>query len=168
MKQKLSVLMLTCTLFGGAIGHAHAQSGVYLCIDKNGKKEYKNTGETRGCKKIDLPDITTFAAPTPTPRAPAASPSRKSTASPSDFPKVDGTVQRERDNDRKQILQNELKTERQKLESLQNEYKGGQPDRLGSERNYAKYQERVKLMEEAIHRSQRNIEALNREIGNMK
>ncbi|MGV8893014.1 MAG: DUF4124 domain-containing protein [Burkholderiaceae bacterium] len=166
MKQKLSVLMLTCTLFGGAIGHAHAQSGVYLCIDKNGKKEYKNTGETRGCKKIDLPDITTFAAPTP--RAPAASPGRKSTASPADFPKVDGTVQRERDNDRKQILQNELKKEQQKLESLQNEYKGGQPDRLGSERNYAKYLERVKNLEEAIHRSERNIEALNREIGNMK
>lgn len=166
MKQKLSVLMLTCTLFGAALDHAHAQSGVYLCIDKNGKKEYKNTGETKGCKKIDLPDINTFAAPPP--KAPAASPSRKPTATPSDFPKVEGAVQRERDNDRKQILQNELKTEQQKLENLQKEYKNGQPDRLGSERNYAKYQERVKLMEEAMHRSQRNVEALNREIGNMK
>lgn len=166
MKQQLSALILTLALFGVAIGHAHAQSGVYLCIDKNGKKEYKNTGETRGCKKIDLPDITTFAAPAP--KAPAAAPSRKSTAAPSDFPKVDSNVQKERDNDRKQILQNELKTEQQKLENLQKEYKNGQPDRLGSERNYAKYQERVKLMEEAIHRSQRNIEALNREIGNMK
>ncbi|NMM37801.1 MAG: DUF4124 domain-containing protein [Glaciimonas sp.] len=169
MKQQLAALklalMVVIALSTTTVGHAYAQSGVYLCIDQNGKKEYKNTGETRGCKKIDLPDITTFSAP---PKMPAAGPSRKSTATPSDFPKVDGTVQKERDNDRKQILQNELKTEQLKLENLQKEYKNGQPDRLGNERNYAKYQERVKGLEEAIHRSQRNMEALNREIGNMK
>ncbi|NMM28725.1 MAG: DUF4124 domain-containing protein [Glaciimonas sp.] len=157
--------MVVLALSTATAGHAYAQAGVYLCIDQNGKKEYKNTGETRGCKKIDLPDITTFSAP---PKTPAAGPSRKSTATPPDFPKVDGTVQKERDNDRKQILQNELKTEQLKLENLQKEYKNGQPDRLGSERNYVRYQERVKGMEEAMHRSERNMEALNREIGNMK
>lgn len=162
MKQQLAALIL----FSAAIGPAYAQSEVYLCVDEHGKKEYKNTGATKGCKKIDLPGITTFAAP-PT-RAPAASAGGKATASPSDFPRVDGNTQKERDNDRKQILQNELKSEQQKLESLKKEYNNGQPDRLGSERNYAKYQERVKAMEEAIHRSERNMEALSREIGNTK
>lgn len=163
MKQQFAALML----FVAAIGHVHAQSEVYLCIDENGKKEYKNTGTTKGCKKIDLPGITTFAAPPV--KAPAAGSSGKSTAStPSDFPRVDGNTQKERDNDRKQILQKELKTEQQKLDSLKKEYNNGQPERLGSERNYAKYQERVKNMEEDIHRSERNVEALNREIGNIK
>lgn len=163
MKQQFAALML----FVAAIGHVHAQSEVYLCIDENGKKEYKNTGTTKGCKKIDLPGITTFAAPPV--KAPAAGSSGKSTAStPPDFPRVDGNTQKERDNDRKQILQKELKTEQQKLDSLKKEYNNGQPERLGSERNYAKYQERVKNMEEDIHRSERNVEALNREIGNIK
>ena len=162
MRQQLAALIL----FYAAIGPAYAQSEVYLCIDEHGKKEYKNTGATNGCKKIDLPGITTFAAPAA--KAPATSAGGKATASPSDFPRVDGNMQKERDNDRRQILQNELKSEQQKLEDLKKEYKGGQPDRLGSERNYAKYQERVKAMEEAIHRSERNMEALSREIGNMK
>ncbi|MEO6352805.1 MAG: DUF4124 domain-containing protein [Burkholderiaceae bacterium] len=164
MKQQLTALIL----FAAAIGSVHAQSEVYLCTDEHGKKEYKNTGATKGCKKIDLPGITTFAAPAP--RAPAANAGTKatSTAPPSDFPRVDGNTQKTRDNDRKQILQIELKTEQQKLENLKKEYNNGQPDRLGSERNYAKYQERVKTLEEAMHRSDRNLEALNREIGNMK
>ena len=163
MKQQLAALMLCVA----ASGYAHAQSDVYLCIDEHGKKEYKNTGATKGCKKIDLPGITTFAAPPV--KTPAAGSSGKSTAStPFDFPRVDGNTQKERDNDRKQILQKELKAEQQKLENLKKEYKNGEPDRLGSERNYAKYQERVRVMQEDIHRSERNVEALNREIGNMK
>lgn len=162
MKQQLAALIL----FVAAIGHVHAQSEVYLCIDESGKREYKNTGTTKGCKKVDLPGITTFAAPPV--KAPAAGTGGKAIATPSDFPKVDGNTQKERDNDRKQILQNELKAEQQKLENLKKEYNNGQPDRLGSERNYAKYEERVKAMQEDIHRSEHNVEALNREIGNMK
>ncbi|WP_025918239.1 DUF4124 domain-containing protein [Herminiimonas sp. CN] len=167
MKQQFVALMRALTLCAAAIGYAHAQSEVYLCIDENGKKEYKNTGATKGCKKIDLPGITTFAAPPV--KAPAAvSGGKPAPATPADFPKVDGNTQKERDNDRRQILQKELKAEQQKLDSLKKEYNNGQPERLGSERNYAKYQERVKEMQENIHRSERNVEALNREIGNMK
>lgn len=162
MKQQFAALML----FFAVLGTVHAQSEVYLCIDEHGKKEYKNTGATKGCKKIDLPGITTFVAPPV--KMPAAGAGGKSTATPGDFPKVDGNIQKERDNDRKQILQKELKTEQQKLENLKKEYNNGQPERLGNERNYAKYQERVKNMEEDIHRSERNVEALNREISNMK
>lgn len=167
MKQLLAALIL----LAAAAGQAHAQSEVYLCIDEHGKKEYKNTGATKGCKKIDLPGITTFAAPPAralVSGSGSASSAKPAPATPSDFPKVDNNTQKERDNDRRQILRNELKAEQQKLEDLKKEYNGGQPERLGSERNYAKYQERVKTMEEAIHRSERNMEALNREIGNIK
>ncbi|HBI67691.1 MAG TPA: DUF4124 domain-containing protein, partial [Massilia sp.] len=38
----------------------------------------------------------------------------------------------------------------------------------GNERNYAKYQERVGQMREDIGRTERNIEALRREIGNIR
>ena len=62
---------------------------------------------------------------------------------------TEGT-QKARDSDRKQILQDELKTEEQKLADLKKEYNNGEPERRGDERNFAKYQERTTMMKENI------------------
>ncbi len=67
-----------------------------------------------------------------------------------------------------QILIEEVRTEESKLSELRREYQNGEPERLGSERNYAKYQERVAQMKDDILRTEKNIEALKREIGNLK
>ncbi len=153
-------------LFVAAIGHAHAQNEVFLCVDENGTKEYKNTGATKGCKKVDLPPLT---IPAPVKRsAPVQTAAAKPSAVPADFPKIDGTTQKARDNDRKQILLDEMKREEQKLADLKKEYNNGEPERQGNERNYAKYQERVGAMKDDIGRSEKNIEALKRELGNLK
>ncbi|MGE5622309.1 MAG: DUF4124 domain-containing protein [Bacillota bacterium] len=156
-------------LLGAAAGCAHAQSEVYLCVDEHGKKEYKNTGLTKGCRKVDLPGITTIPAP-PKRTAPAAqtASAKPAASAPSDFPKVDGGTQKARDNDRRQILLDEMKSEEQKLANLKKEFNNGEPERRGDERNYAKYQERVAAMKEDIDRTEKNIEALKREIGNLK
>lgn len=44
-----------------------AQTGVFLCIDLNNpnKKQYKNSGVEKGCKKVDLPWITMVPARIP-------------------------------------------------------------------------------------------------------
>ena len=34
-----------------------------VMVDENGKKEYKNTGATKGCKRIDLPSLSMVPAP---------------------------------------------------------------------------------------------------------
>lgn len=149
-----------------AFGCAHAQSDVYLCVGENGQKEYKNTGLTKGCKKVDLPGITMIPAP-PARKASVQTASAK-TSSPSDFPKVDSDTQKARDNDRRQILLNEMKSEESKLANLKKEFNNGEPERHGDERNYAKYQERVAAMKEDMNRSEKNVEALKREIGNLK
>lgn len=147
------------------VHHAvHAESDVYLCIDANGNKEYKNNGVVKGCKKVDLPGITVVPAPVLPPSAKKG----KSASSPSDFPKIDEGAQKARDADRKQILQDELKSEQQKLADLKKEYNNGEPERLGSEKNYAKYQERTTMMKDNISRTEKNIEALQREINNLK
>ncbi|MDF3036902.1 MAG: hypothetical protein K0S28_2176, partial [Paucimonas sp.] len=67
-----------------------------------------------------------------------------------------------------QILLDEMKAEEQKLASLRKDFNNGEPERRGDERNYAKYQERVAVMKEEITRSERNVEALQREINNLK
>lgn len=154
-------------LLAAISGYAHAQSDVYVCTDERGNKEYKNTaaGSTKGCKRVELPGITTIPAPK---RPVLAQTAAKSASSPADFPKVDGGTQKARDNDRKQILLDELKNEEQKLTVLQKEFNNGEPERRGDERNYAKYQERVALMKEDMSRTEKNIEALKRELANLK
>lgn len=147
-------------------GYTYAESDVYLCVDNYGNKEYRNTGITKGCRKIDLPGITMVPAPKRT--AVQTASAKQSPASPSDFPKIDNGTQKALDNDRRQILQEEMKREEKKLAELKKEYNNGEPERLGDERNYAKYQERVATMKDDISRAEKNIEALKRELGSLK
>ncbi|MDY7540642.1 DUF4124 domain-containing protein [Undibacterium sp. RTI2.1] len=162
MNRLLSGLALLAVFFAPS---AHADADVFLCVDANGNKEYKNTGETKGCKRVELPGITVVPAPAFMGTKKTAS---KSASSPSDFPKVDESTQKARDSDRKQILQDELKTEEQKLAALKKDYNNGEPERRGDERNYAKYQERTNMMKDDISRTEKNIEALKRELSNLK
>lgn len=156
---------------------AHAQDAsqeVYLCIDEQGRKEYKNTGQVKGCKKVDLPSLTTVVAPPKRAAAKdgsnagSANASPKTTASPPDFPKVDGDTQKKRDSDSKQLLQDELKAEEQKLSAYKSEFNNGQPERRGDEANFARYQERVQKLRDDIARTDANIAALKREIAKVK
>jgi hypothetical protein len=57
-----------------------------------------------------------------------------------------------------------LRIEESKLKSLQDEYKKGQPDRLGSEKNYQKYLDRVSRLEQEIMVTNDNIEILKTEL----
>jgi septal ring factor EnvC (AmiA/AmiB activator) len=162
MKTQLSALIL----LGSVMGYAHAQSEVYVCMNDNGTKEYKNTGATKGCKRIDLQGVTMIPSPYKKPLVQTVA--ARSTSSPAEFPRIDSGMQKARDNDRMQILLNEMKTEEQKLANLKKEFNNGEPERQGNEKNYAKYQERVASMKEDMNRAEKNIEALKREIGNLK
>ena len=162
MKRQLSVMLLLAS----AATVVHAQSEIFLCDDGHGSKTYQNTGASKGCKKVDLPGITTIPG---LPKKPAVvTAAARQSASPADFPKVDSSTQKARDSDRKQILLDEMKTEEQKLAELKKEFNGGEPERRGDERNYAKYQERVATMKDEVGRTEKNIDALRREIGNLK
>jgi hypothetical protein len=172
MKRQILGLLMAAGIAGTA-ATAFAQSEVYLCVDETGKKEYKNTGLTKGCRKIDLPGITMIPAP-PSASTAARKPVVQTTAaakppnSPSDFPRVDSDTQKARDNDRRQILLDEMRSEEQKLAGLKKDFNNGEPERRGDERNFARYQERVAAMKDDIGRTEKNIEALKREIGNLR
>lgn len=167
MKRQLFALLLFTLVAGMA--QAQSDSEVYLCVNEKGDKEYKNTGATKGCKRLDLPGITTVPAPKRVSSAPGSSSgAARNAASPSDFPRVATEQQKSRDNDRKQILLDELKAEDQKLANLKKQFNNGEPERNGDERNFAKYQERVNAMKEDISRTEKNVEALKREVNNLK
>ena len=149
---------------------AFAQGEIYSCVDSNGKTEFTNVANPRnipkGCKRLDLPNLTVI--PAPAKRTAVQTVAAKPASSQPDFPKVDGETQKARDNDRRQILLDEMKSEEQKLANLRKDFNNGEPERHGDERNYAKYQDRVNAMKDDIARTEKNIEALKRELNNIK
>ena len=165
-------LAAACTVL--LCGGVHAQSAIYKCVDPQGRVEFTDTVKP-GCKSLDLPS--SYAAPArragAAPRqgsasVPAASSATSTATSPANFPRVDTSVQKARDDDRRGILNEELRAEEKKLADLKTTFNGGEPERQGNEKNYAKYQERVASMKEDIARAERNVVALRREISNIR
>ena len=155
----------------GAAAQAHGQ--LYVCADAQGHKTYTDKRAGAGCKLLDLPGAMTEPPRKTAPLAGApARPALQAAGTPAPaagaFPRVDGAEQRARDLDRRQILQDELRSEEQKLAAQRMEFNGGQPERQGNERNYAKYQERVAQLKDNISRTQQNVDALKREIANIR
>ncbi|MFA7665234.1 MAG: DUF4124 domain-containing protein [Burkholderiaceae bacterium] len=148
-----------------------ATAQVYRCESGDGVPVYQGNPSGTNCRRVDLQPLTTIPAPKAPAGAsgtaagagkPAAGSSRS--ASPASFPRVDGTTQRARDAARRNILEEELRKERLRLEALQAEYKDGQPDRLGNERNYQRYLDRVESLKADIDRAEANIGSLEREL----
>jgi hypothetical protein len=164
MTRALPLLALAAAALHGA---AHAQTVVYKCVDQNGRVEFTDTSKP-GCKVLDLPGF--IAGPAPRGRPPVTRQGGvpAPAVSPANFPRVDSSQQRARDDDRRAILNDELRNEEKKLADLKRDFHNGEPERQGNERNYAKYQERVAQMRDNIGRSERNIEALKREIANIR
>jgi hypothetical protein len=154
---------------------AHAQSVVYRCVDKDGRVLYTDTS-SGNCKVVDSLNSGAISTPAPAPRLPAAAmrqgasraAAANAAASPAAFPRVDNATQRARDDDRREILNEELRAEEKKLADMKREFNNGEPERQGNEKNYAKYQERVGQMREDIGRAEKNVEALKREIANIR
>jgi len=169
---RMRKLAVTLALLCGAYAHlpAQAQGGVYLCTNASGGRELTDSYRS-GCKTLNLPG--SIPAPQSAPRrasqapAPSLAP-RAPMATPTDFPKVDNAQQKARDNDRREILNEELRMEERKLAEARKEFNSGEPERQGNERNFAKYQERVEMMRDSISRMEKNTEALRREIANIK
>ncbi|HUP05981.1 MAG TPA: hypothetical protein VMU47_02445, partial [Caldimonas sp.] len=74
---------------------------------------------------------------------------------------------RARDSDARRILESELKNEEQRLAEMEKEFNNGEPERLGNERNFQKYQDRVAEMRSAIARKQSDIAAIKRELAKL-
>lgn len=160
-------LVLAAAALGLALGTPALADNVVKCVGPDGVVTYTNVGDTKGCQKVEVQHST----PIPAPRLPArpaggsSEPRAGTRATPASFPRVDTDTQRARDNERRRILEEELRAEQEKLARLRSEFNNGEPERRGDEtRNYARYQERVQRMLEDIQRSENNIISLQREL----
>jgi len=164
MRSSTSCLAAALAVLAPWAGPASAQAGVvYRCPGNLYTSEISaKEAEAKGCKTIEGAPITVIQGQRPrtgTPVPPAA-------ARPADS-RVDPAAQRARDTDSRRILEAELKKEEEQLAQLQKEYKNGEPDRLGDERNYQKYLDRVAEMKAAIARKESDVAALRRELSKL-
>lgn len=153
-----------------------AQAEIYKAVDADGHVTY-SSAPIKGGKKIILEPLPTMAPPA---RA-------RSTASPADFPKVDGDTQKGRDDTRRKILQDELSTEQKLLEEAKQNLAAGAPNppiqqtivvgqtkngapitQQVTRRNVAAYEEKMKALNDQVDLHQKNIDALNTEISKLK
>jgi hypothetical protein len=141
------------------VASGFAQDRIYRCGN-----EYTNTvpaGQKNNCKLLEGGNVTVVQAPRPLTTAPV----RVATATQASQ-RVDGSEQRSRDSDVRQILESELKKSQTRREDLLREYNNGEPEKLGPEtRNHQKYLDRVAELKANIDRNDSDIAGIQREIG---
>jgi len=137
------------------VGRAAAQSEVYKCVDEHGSVTFANTGSTKGCTKLNVDPVVI-----PKYQAPKAA----NTSTNPNFPKVDSSTQKARDNDRRRILEDELRDKQARLADLKREYNNGEPERRGEERNYQRYLDRVERLKADIARTEGDVASIRTEL----
>lgn len=158
-------------LLGLCLSPMLASAQVYRCDSDNGVPLYQNAPGPR-CKPLDMPKLSTIPAPK-LPAQPARPPAASagaatSSGTASGFPRVDASSQKTRDSDRRAILGDELRSEEARLAELRAEFNNGEPERLGSERNYQRYLDRVQRLKDDITRTEASIGSLRRELGSVR
>jgi hypothetical protein len=131
-------------------------------VDAKEHVTYTNLAvDSKNCKRLQVE---------PAPAAPARPVSARpgAAATPAAFPRVNSDTQRERDEQRRAILSQELASEQQGLAEARQALAAQEKIRLGNEQSYQKVLDRLKPYQEEVARRQRNIDALNRELASLR
>lgn len=161
-------LVLSCAVW---IPVAQARgTEMFVCTGADGVRTYQNSDGGAGCVPLNLNPITVVPSPKSAGKSGgsadpmgAGSSGRRASVGSDNRTAADFNAK----DDRMKILQEELRIEESKLKSLQDEYKNGQPDRLGSEKNYQKYLDRVGRLEQEIMVTNDSIEILKSELSRL-
>lgn len=160
MKKILSVALFLASV--AAVIPAQAQQ-VYKCQEDD-HITYTNVVKpgSKNCQPVILEPETVFPA---TPRGGSRSASKNPT--PSDFPKVSSTEQTGRDSDRRVVLTQELESEQKALGEARKELDAQRALQQGNAQD-PKTLDRLQPYTERVAQHERNIQALNKEISNLK
>lgn len=159
MKLLPTLLMLLAT--------AQAHAVVYRCpgppvlyTDQLSPRE----AQEKGCRTIEGAPITVVSPPKPKATGSGGTAGAGTTGS-EKRERVSDDTQKARDNDRRKVLEAELRDAEGRLEQLKKEFNEGQPER--TDRNFAVYQQKVNDMKAAIARQEADIQALRRELAKL-
>ena len=132
-----ALFSLSCTI----------QAGVYKHDDEHGNVTYSNVPSSNA-KKIALPPLVVVPSV--------------------DSGNVEERIAKRREamkiGEQREQIQSKITEEEKRLNEVKSEYKDGNPDRLGSERNYQRYLNRVERLREEIDAREKNLNSLRKEL----
>lgn len=134
---------------------AHVGADIYKKVDEEGRVTYSNV-PSKGAQKLNLEPINTVPS------------SKPNAQPPGNFPKVDAETQKGRDSIRRQVLEDELAQEMKQLDEAKKALAEAEATRLGDERNYQKFLDRVQPFKDAVADHKKNIDALKEEIAGLR
>jgi predicted transcriptional regulator len=134
---------------------AHVGADIYKKVDEEGRVTYSNV-PSKGAQKLNLEPINTVPS------------SKPNAQPPGNFPKVDADTQKGRDSKRRQVLEDELAQEMKQLDEAKKALAEAEATRLGDERNYQKFLDRVQPFKDVVADHKKNIDALKEEIAGLR
>jgi hypothetical protein len=147
------LLLFLCITYAG-----YAQADVYKRVDKDGNVTYSNV-PIKGGKKIELQELQTMQ------------PFKEDKA---DHDKVDKNTQKDRDAERRKILEDELAAEEKLLaearQKLQDAQDNPQVSHVNGKsfRNVTGQEEAIKNAQDQVTLHEKNVEALKQELAQLK
>jgi hypothetical protein len=147
---RLLMLVLLTPLLAGA--------EIYKCVDGKGNVSYTNTKQ-KGCTGMG---IEPYREPAPVSRSKA----RPASPAPANFPSVDSKTQKQRDQERRRILETELAGEEKLLADARRALAEGEIARAGEAAPL--YADRMQKLRETVVLHEQNVAALKRELANVR
>jgi hypothetical protein len=158
----MDILRLFSLLSLLLVAPAHAE--IYKYVDENGNVTFTDVYK-KGAKRIQMP-----GAPTTLPSASTISPKKRAsyTPSPADFPRIDAGTQKRRDDIRRQVLQDEIATERRNADEARRQLALGERVQAGERATDSTYLNRVNRLRQSVDQHEQNIVAIQRELANLR
>ena len=150
-------------IFGLAFA-VQAHADIYKRVDKDGHVTYSSE-PLKGGKRIELKPLPVMES----------RPRESRSSSRENFPKVDRSTQKKRDETRRTILLDELSSEQKLLDAARatlQDLESHPPPMVGPDglpfREYAPYQEKLKAAQNDVATHEQNVKALDTELSNIK
>lgn len=142
------------------------QARIYMYVDADGRK---GATDSRAAIPAGAKITAVIEDGSAEPGPPRKSKSNNAkTPTPANFPRIDSGTQKKRDDVRLTVLQEELASERKNLEEAMRQLARGEKPLTGENASSPSYQARVKQLQGVVERHQRNISAIQKEIGTVR
>jgi hypothetical protein len=141
-----------------AFAASAVRAEIYQCVDPSGNKRFTNIkSEAKGCKPMNIAPPNTVSPPRPPAKG-----------APANFPRVDAQTQKQRDGDRRRILEQELAREQKLLDQARQDLAEQESIRLGSERNYQRVLDRLEPFKKKVKLHEDNVANLKKELASTR
>ena len=164
MHRHWALILIGAALAMPALAQDGAVTEIWKCRGADGRWTYTNDRREAERQKCEVVTRQINIAPPPPAPPPRAAPA----ARPGTFPRESPSERASRTATSREILEKELATEQAALAKARDDLAAQEAERFGNERNYARVLERLQPYKDSVETHEKNVEALKRELSNLR